>query len=128
MRKTAAILLTALCLAAGCDKNNQDEALKINLNTSSVTLSAEEPATVTYSSADANGTVLVSTESAVISISEQSYDSAKQAGTFTLSTTQNKKETLNLELTFKDSKSTAKKTLTVETKSTWSIEPTDPQS
>lgn len=127
MRKTAAILLTALCLAAGCDKSNQDEALKINLNTSSVTLSTEEPATVTYSSKDADGTVLVSTESAVISITEQSYDGAKQAGTFTLSTTQNKKETLTLELTFKDNRNTVKESVTVQTKETWSIEPTDPQ-
>lgn len=127
MKRTAAILLTVICLAAGCGKNSPEETLKINLDTRSVTLSAEQPATVSYSSTGADGTVIVSTESGNIIISEQTYYGTKQTGSFTLSTTQNKKETLTLELTFKDNRNTVKESVTVQTKETWSIEPTDPQ-
>ena len=127
MKRTAAILLAAICLAAGCDKKSPEETLKINLDTRSVTLSAEEPATVSYSSTGADGSVIVSTESESIFISEQTYYGMKQTGSFTLTTTQNKKETLTLELTFKDNRNTVKESVTVQTKSTWSIEPSDPQ-
>ena len=127
MKRTTAILLAAACLAAGCGKNDPEKALEINLNSDNVTLSQEEPANVTYSSANAVGTIHVSTESGTISISEQSYDDTKQTGTFTLSTSQNKKETVTLEITFKDNRNTVKKELTARTKSTWSVDPTEPQ-